>query len=73
MEAIPTRVLIQANKRDPKVFDVYRVDLKSGKVDLDTENPGDVQGWQADNALQVRAAQVSTDRMAEPSSACAMT
>jgi dipeptidyl aminopeptidase/acylaminoacyl peptidase len=54
----PDTVLIQANKRDPKLFDVYRIDLKSGKADLDTENPGDVQGWQADNALQVRAAQV---------------
>jgi dipeptidyl aminopeptidase/acylaminoacyl peptidase len=54
----PDTVLIQANKRDPKLFDVYRVDLKNGKADLDTENPGDVQGWQADNALQVRAAQV---------------
>ena len=54
----PDTVLIQANKRDPKVFDVYRVDLKSSKADLDTENPGDVQGWQADNDLQVRAAQV---------------
>lgn len=54
----PETVLIQANKRDPKLFDVYRVDLKTGKLELDTENPGDVQGWQADNALQVRAAQV---------------
>ena len=54
----PDTVLIQANKRDPKVFDVYRVDLKTGKTDLDTQNPGDVAGWQADNALQVRAAQV---------------
>jgi dipeptidyl aminopeptidase/acylaminoacyl peptidase len=57
----PDTVLVQANKRDPKLFDVYRVDLKTGKVDLDTENPGDVQGWQADNALQVRAAQIQTD------------
>jgi dipeptidyl aminopeptidase/acylaminoacyl peptidase len=54
----PDTVLIQANKRDPKVFDIYRVDLKSGNAELDTENPGDVQGWQADNDLRVRAAQV---------------
>jgi dipeptidyl aminopeptidase/acylaminoacyl peptidase len=57
----PNTVLFQANKRDPKVFDVYRVDLATGKIEMDTENPGDVAGWQADNALQVRAAQVSTD------------
>lgn len=54
----PDTVLIQANRRDPKLFDVYRVDLRTGKVDLDIENPGDVQAWGADNALQVRAAQV---------------
>jgi dipeptidyl aminopeptidase/acylaminoacyl peptidase len=56
----PDTVLFQANKRDPKLFDVYRVDLKTGKIEMDTENPGDVQGWQADNALRVRAAQVQT-------------
>jgi dipeptidyl aminopeptidase/acylaminoacyl peptidase len=56
----PDTVLFQANKRDAKLFDVYRVDLRTGKIEMDTENPGDVQGWQADNALQVRAAQVQT-------------
>ncbi len=57
----PDTILVQMNKRDEKLFDVHRIDLSTGKVDLDTENPGDVQSWQADNALQVRAAQVSTD------------
>jgi hypothetical protein len=56
----PDTILVQMNKRDAKVFDVYRVDLKTGKIELDTENPGDVAGWQADNALQIRAAQVQT-------------
>jgi dipeptidyl aminopeptidase/acylaminoacyl peptidase len=56
----PDTLLLQMNNRDPKVFDVYRIDLKTGKMDLDTENPGDVASWQADNALQVRAAQVQT-------------
>lgn len=56
----PDTILVQMNRRDAKVFDVHRIDLSTGKVDLDTENPGDVQSWQADNALQVRAAQVST-------------
>ena len=35
--------------------------MKTGKVELDTENPGDVQSWQADNALRIRAAQAQTD------------
>ena len=57
----PDTILVQMNQRDAKVFDVHRIDLKTGKVELDTENPGDVQNWQADNALRIRAAQVQTD------------
>jgi dipeptidyl aminopeptidase/acylaminoacyl peptidase len=56
----PDAILVQMNKRDPQVFDIYRVDLKAAKVEMDTENPGDVANWQADNALQIRAAQVQT-------------
>src|SRR6201987_2644633 len=56
----PDTTLVQMNKRNPQVFDVYRVALKSANMDVDTENPGDVAGWQADNALQVRAAQIQT-------------
>jgi dipeptidyl aminopeptidase/acylaminoacyl peptidase len=57
----PETILVQMNQRDAKVFDVHRIDLKSGKVELDTQNPGDVATWQADNALRIRAAQVQTD------------
>ena len=57
----PDTILVQMNQRDPKLFDVHRIDLKTGKVELDTENPGDVNGWQADNELRIRAAQVQTD------------
>lgn len=57
----PETILVQMNKRDARLFDVHRIDLKTGKVELDTENPGDVQGWQADNALEIRAAQVQME------------
>ena len=56
----PDELLIQLNKRDPRLFDVYRVDLKTGEVTLDTENPGDVAGWDSDNDLQVRGAEATT-------------
>jgi dipeptidyl aminopeptidase/acylaminoacyl peptidase len=58
--AFPDTVLIQLNKRDPSVFDVYRVNLKTGELTLDTQNPGDVGSWQADHDLVVRAAQATT-------------
>src|SRR5215831_20467348 len=57
----PDTILVQMNKRDARLFDVHRIDLNTGKIEFDTENPGDVQGWQADNALQIRAAQAQTD------------
>ncbi len=54
----PDTILVDMNIRDRRLHDVYRVDLNNGKVELDTENPGDVAGWTVDNELQVRAADV---------------
>lgn len=53
----PEDILVSTNARDARLFDVYRLHLPSRKLQLDTENPGDIAGWEADNALQVRAAQ----------------
>lgn len=41
----PGQLLIGLNKRNPTVHDMYRCDLASGELTLDTENPGDVLGW----------------------------
>ncbi len=51
-----TTMLIDMNKRDKTVFDVYRADFKTGALTLDTQNPGNISGWVADNAMRVRAA-----------------
>ena len=58
--AFPDEILVSMNLRDRKLFDVYRIKLGSGAVELDTQNPGDVAGWVADAKFQVRGAQVST-------------
>jgi dipeptidyl aminopeptidase/acylaminoacyl peptidase len=52
----PDEGLIMMNARTPSLMDVHRVDFATGANSLDTENPGDVQLWLADNMLQVRAA-----------------
>ncbi|MFY9883262.1 MAG: S9 family peptidase [Candidatus Cybelea sp.] len=52
----PSEILITSNKRDPNLFDVYRVNLTTGVATLDTQNPGSVGGWTEDNNLVVRAA-----------------
>ena len=38
------------------MFDMYRVNLESGDLTLDTENPGDVLGWITDAEFQIRGA-----------------
>jgi len=56
----PDTILVSLNARNRALFDVYRLDLNTGALVLDTENPGDVIGWTADPRLQIRAAQAST-------------
>jgi dipeptidyl aminopeptidase/acylaminoacyl peptidase len=56
----PDRILVALNLRDRKLMDVYRVDLRTGAVELDTKNPGDVAGWLADDNMIVRAATITT-------------
>jgi dipeptidyl aminopeptidase/acylaminoacyl peptidase len=51
------------NLRDSKIFDVYRVNLKTGATVLDAQNPGDVIGWTADANLVVRAATAFNDNL----------
>lgn len=59
-EKRPETLLVGLNLRDRKVFDMYRVDLQTGALTLDTQNPGDVIGWQPDPSYVIRGAQVST-------------
>src|SRR5207247_1234046 len=41
----PDELLAGLNKDNPKLFDVYRIHLGTGEMELDTKNPGDVVGW----------------------------
>ncbi|MEP6938099.1 MAG: S9 family peptidase [Chthoniobacterales bacterium] len=52
----PRFVLLGLNLRDRHVFDMYRIDLETGAVTLEAENPGDVITWTADNDFVIRAA-----------------
>lgn len=56
----PDEMLIQMNKRDPALFDVYRLDLKTGQPEFEAENPGGVIGWVADHNLHIRVTQSYT-------------
>jgi len=52
----PDEWLVSLNARDRSTFDVYRLNLNTGALVLDTENPGDVVGWGTDPQFRVRLA-----------------
>jgi dipeptidyl aminopeptidase/acylaminoacyl peptidase len=52
----PHEILVGLNKRDPMLFDMYRINLDDGSLQADTQNPGDVLSWSADQDFVVRGA-----------------
>jgi len=52
----PTDVLVQMNRRDSTVFDVYRVNVVTGDTTMIARNPGNITGWLADHHGRVRGA-----------------
>ena len=56
----PNEILVALNLRNRSLFDVYRLNLKNGALELDTKNPGDVASWDADAEFRVRSAQIAT-------------
>jgi dipeptidyl aminopeptidase/acylaminoacyl peptidase len=52
-------MLVALNRRDRRLHDVYRLDLRTGALTLVVENPGDVVEWTADRQLRVRLAQAA--------------
>ncbi|HKQ60017.1 MAG TPA: S9 family peptidase [Candidatus Polarisedimenticolaceae bacterium] len=49
-------VLFEMNRRDPQVFDVYRLDVRSGAMEAVAENPGNIDRWIPDHQGRVRLA-----------------
>ncbi len=56
----PSEILVGLNVTDRTKFDMYRINLKNGAVELDTENPGLVTSWIADADFKIRAATATT-------------
>mmetsp|Transcript_13849 Transcript_13849/g.26070 ORF Transcript_13849/g.26070 Transcript_13849/m.26070 type:complete len:708 (+) Transcript_13849:234-2357(+) len=53
----PDQVLIATNARDSTLFDVYRCNITTGQIEIDTSNPGDVISWgYHDESFEVRRA-----------------
>jgi dipeptidyl aminopeptidase/acylaminoacyl peptidase len=56
----PDHILVQHNQRIPEVFDVYKVNVKTGETTMAAQNPGNITGGVTDHLGAVRAA-VTTD------------
>jgi len=56
LEEIPGEVIIGLNKRNPQVFDPYRLNLETGEMTMLAENPGNIQGWMFDHDGKLRVA-----------------
>jgi len=56
LEDVPGEILLQMNRRDPQVFDVFRLDTTTGEMRMIAENPGNVQDWITDHQGRLRLA-----------------
>ena len=56
LEEKDDEMLVGLNRRDPTVFDVYRLNLDSGELSLVEENPGDIGSWMTDHDGKLRVA-----------------
>jgi len=52
----PDQILVSMNRRVKSLFDVWRVDMKTGALTLAAENPGGVGAWTTDAEMKVRGA-----------------
>ncbi len=55
LEEQPGFVLIGMNRRNPEVFDPYRLNLETGELTQLAENPGNYQGWMTDHDGKLRS------------------
>ncbi len=49
-------IIISMNKRDKKVFDAHRLNVKTGKTEMIAKNPGNFSGWMTDHKGKLRVA-----------------
>lgn len=57
-------ILIQMNQRDPQIFDVYRLNVLTGELEMIVENPGNFMDFHTDHEGKLRLA-VGTDGVNE--------
>lgn len=54
-------VIVGLNKRNPQVFDPYRLNINTGELTMLAENPGNIQSWMTDHEGKLRLATAIVD------------
>jgi len=54
-------VIVGLNKRNPQVFDPYRLNINTGELTMLAENPGNIQAWMTDHDGKLRVAMAIVD------------
>ena len=60
LEDIESEVMIAMNKRNKEIFDAYRLNIETGEMTVEAENPGNISEWFTDHDGKIRAA-ITTD------------
>jgi dipeptidyl aminopeptidase/acylaminoacyl peptidase len=60
LEQNENEILVGLNKREPRIFDAYRINVNTGEMAMVAENPGNYTGWFTDWDGKLRIA-VTTD------------
>ncbi|MBC8005429.1 MAG: S9 family peptidase [Verrucomicrobia bacterium] len=56
LEEVEDQVIVGLNKRNPEVFDPFRLDVNTGEMTQLAENPGNIVGWMTDHDGKLRVA-----------------
>lgn len=56
LEDDEAHMIIEMNKRNPEVFDAYRINIETGELTMIAENPGNISSWMTDHDGKLRIA-----------------
>jgi dipeptidyl aminopeptidase/acylaminoacyl peptidase len=59
LEDIEDEVIVGLNKRNPEVFDPFRLNVNTGEMTQLAENPGNIVGWMTDHDGKLRVGTTS--------------
>ena len=59
LEDDPDEMLMTMNYRDKRLFDVYRININNGEMEMIAKNPGNIVGWLTDHDGKLRVATTS--------------